>query len=44
MDLLSPFVEVGDGLIDPELNTELATVLMDFGFFTLLQMSLLCIF
>ena len=33
MDLLAPRVEVGDGLIDHELNIELATVLVDFGFY-----------
>ena len=33
MDFLGSLVEVGDGLIDCKLNTELATVLMDFGFY-----------
>ncbi len=33
MDRLGPLVEVGDGLINRKLNTELATVLMDFGFY-----------
>ncbi len=33
MDLLGSLVEVGDGLIDCKLNTELATVLMDFSFY-----------
>jgi hypothetical protein len=32
MNLLSSLVEVGNGLIDRELNAKLATVLMDFGF------------
>ena len=33
MNLLGSLVEVGNGLIDRELNAELATVLMDFGFY-----------
>ena len=37
VDLLSPLVEVGDSLIDRELNTELATVLMDFGFYLIVS-------
>ena len=32
VNLLGSLVEVGNGLIDRELNAELATVLMDFGF------------
>ena len=41
VDLLGPLVKVGDGLIDRELNTKLATVLMDFGFY-LVASVLLC--
>ena len=33
MDLLGSLVEVGNGLIDRELNTKLVTVLMDFGLY-----------
>ena len=33
MDFLGSLVEVGNGLINRELNTKLATVLMDFGFY-----------
>ena len=32
MDLLGSLVEVGNGLIDRELNAELAAILMDFSF------------
>ncbi len=32
MDLFGSLVEVGNGLIDRELDAELATVQMDFGF------------
>ena len=33
MDFLGLFVEVGDGLMDRELNAKLATVLVDFGLY-----------
>ncbi len=33
VNLLGSLVEVGNGLMNRELNTELATVLTDFGFY-----------
>jgi hypothetical protein len=32
VDFPGPFVEIGDRFVDGELDTEFATVLMDFGF------------
>jgi hypothetical protein len=37
MDLLGSLVEVRNAHIDRELNTELATVLMDFGFYLIVS-------